>query len=142
MIPVLLLVASTSMGVDFGWQPVAGGSFEYMIRIDPQMIEFMKQGEPYISDIPPTLRNIQKIRIMVGTEEDGVLIHQNEVPPKPPTAATNPDTTATSRTSYGPDRTLTVPPRGDDGPRFPPITPGGALAVNEIGDRFERAAAK
>ncbi len=64
---LLLLVAAATTGVDVGWQPLAGGGYEYIIQIEPEALAAMQQGRDVVSDLPPELRNIRRYRITIGT---------------------------------------------------------------------------
>src|SRR5690606_40154678 len=64
---ILLLVAAAATGVDVGWQPLAGGGYEYIIQIEPQALAAMEQGRDIVSDLPPQLRDIRRYRITIGT---------------------------------------------------------------------------
>ena len=63
----MFLVAAVALGVDAGWQPLPDGGLEYLIQIEPHMLESLKAGEEIASDIPPTLTDIRSYRITVGT---------------------------------------------------------------------------
>ena len=94
MLPTTLLLVASALGVDYGWQPIAGGGVEYMIQIRPDMIEAMKDGEALFSDLPLTHEGIRRYRITVG---QGPLPHQGEPLPPPPTPA------LTSTSGFGPE---------------------------------------
>ena len=65
--------------IQWGWQDLAGGGREYIVQIEPQLADidaFRKEG--FSSDIPPQLRDIRRIRIVVGSDP---LPNQGEIPP-------------------------------------------------------------
>jgi hypothetical protein len=65
--------------IDWGWQPMADGGREYIVQVEPQLTDidaFRKEG--FSSDIPPQLRDIRRIRIVVGSDP---LPNQGEIPP-------------------------------------------------------------
>ncbi len=64
---LLLLVAAAATGVDVGWQPLAGGGYEYIIQIEPEALAAMQQGRDIVSDLPPQLRDVRRYRITIGT---------------------------------------------------------------------------
>lgn len=66
---MVLFVAAVGLGIDTGWQPLPEGGLEYIIQIEPPMLESLKAGEEVASDIPPDLRGIRSYRIKVGTGE-------------------------------------------------------------------------
>lgn len=75
----MLLLAAASIGVDFGWQPIAGGGVEYIIQIEPELLESLASGRAdIVSEIPTFLRGVRSYRITVGT---GPLPHHGEPPP-------------------------------------------------------------
>lgn len=78
MTGMIVCLSTAVMGVDFGWQPVAGGGVEYIIQIEPNMLERLKDGQDVFSDLPPRARNIRGYRITVGTAR---LPHQGQPPP-------------------------------------------------------------
>jgi hypothetical protein len=76
MTGMLALCASmAAVGVDYGWQPVAGGGIEYIIQIEPQMLDSLRAGQDIFSDLPRTASNIRTYRITSGT---GPLPHHGE----------------------------------------------------------------
>lgn len=64
----LLLLAAAMVGVDVGWQPLAGGGFEYIIQIEPDALEALAAGHDILSEIPEELRGVRRYRITVGTD--------------------------------------------------------------------------
>lgn len=77
MVGIVICLSAAAMGVDYGWQPVEGG-IEYIIQIEPHLIESMKSGRDIFSDLPKTAQCVRSYRITVGT---GRLPHQGEPPP-------------------------------------------------------------
>lgn len=63
----IILLAAATVGVDYGWQPRAGGGFEYIIQLEPETLQSLQRGEDVVSDIPPFLRDVRSYRITVGT---------------------------------------------------------------------------
>ena len=60
-----MFLAISAAGVQFGWQPIDGGGREYIVQVEPQLVDtFRKEG--FTSDVPPDLRDIRRIRIVVG----------------------------------------------------------------------------
>ena len=62
----LLTIAAAALGVDAGWTPIEGGKHEYIIQIEPQQLDTLRQGKDLTSNVPPGL-NIACYRITVGT---------------------------------------------------------------------------
>jgi hypothetical protein len=50
---------------------------EYIIQIEPHLLEMLKNGEQLVSDIPPNLRGVRSYRITVGTAK---LPREGELP--------------------------------------------------------------
>lgn len=68
MTGIFVVCASVAaVGVDYGWQPVAGGGIEYIIQIEPQMLDSLRAGQDIFSDLPRTASNIRSYRITSGT---------------------------------------------------------------------------
>lgn len=68
---------TAALGYDVGWQPLPDGGMEYIIQIEPHLLEMLKNGEQLVSDIPPNLRGVRSYRITVGTAE---LPREGELP--------------------------------------------------------------
>ncbi|REJ87258.1 MAG: hypothetical protein DWQ35_21800 [Planctomycetota bacterium] len=63
-----VFVAAT-LGIDVGWQPVEDGSLEYIIQIEPEMLERLKEGQELTAGVRPSvLRNMSRYRIVVGRQ--------------------------------------------------------------------------
>jgi len=71
MIAIATLLAASTVGIETGWQPIEADQLEYIIRIEPQLIEAMRRGEPVTSEIPPQLRDVRRYRIVIGGGESG-----------------------------------------------------------------------
>lgn len=63
---VALTLLTTVLGVDVGWQPLGDGGFEYIIQIEPQLLDTLKSGNDLVSDLPPELWGVRTYRITVG----------------------------------------------------------------------------
>jgi len=72
-----LVVAAALYGVDYGWQPIDEGGLEYIIQVEPQLLEAMRGGEAITSTIPPELRDVRRYRIVVGNAE----LPRSDLPP-------------------------------------------------------------
>ncbi|HWA97871.1 MAG TPA: hypothetical protein VG713_05240 [Pirellulales bacterium] len=86
-----LLIALSTVGIDYGWEPVEGGGIEYIVRIDERMFESMRRGGVVSSDLPPVAGGIRGYRVVVG---DVPLPHEGEplpqVQPQPSAAEAGP----------------------------------------------------
>ena len=93
MSAIALLLATTVLGVDYGWQPAADGQLEYIVQIEPVTLIALRDGRDVISNIDPDMRNIRRFRLRVGTD---VLPRQGSPP-----AAQVPGVTATELSQAG-----------------------------------------
>jgi hypothetical protein len=60
------ILAST---IQWGWQKLDDGGEEYVVQVEPQLADldtFRKQG--FVSYVPPGLRDIRRIRIVMGSD--------------------------------------------------------------------------
>lgn len=67
MLSIAVLLAAAATAVDYGWQPLAGGGFEYIIQIEPEVLDALLKGQEIASDLPPDLRGIRSYRVRVGS---------------------------------------------------------------------------
>jgi hypothetical protein len=118
MTGICVMIAAATLGIDYGWQPVAGGGIEYIIQIEPQMIEALKDGRDIASDLPSDLRGVRCYRITVGT---GPLPHQGDPPPVEPRGATKPAAATMPITAPPAARIPDMPP--PSGPALLPPKP-------------------
>ncbi len=63
---IAVLISLAAVGVDYGWQPAADGQLEYIIQIEPSLLENLKNGDEIVSEILPEARGVRKFRIRVG----------------------------------------------------------------------------
>ncbi len=76
-------LAVLASGIQWGWQSLPNGGHEYIVQVEPQLTDlqtFRKEG--FFSDVPPTLRDIRQIRVVVGDEP---LPNQGNIPAAPAT---------------------------------------------------------
>jgi hypothetical protein len=102
MTGVLVCLSAAVLGVDFGWQPLADGGVEYIIQIEPQMLDSLQDGQSLSSALPAFGHNIRRYRIVVGTAD---LPHHGEPLPEapsdqPPAGQPEPETSEASRVGY------------------------------------------
>lgn len=121
---LLLLVAAAATGVDVGWQPLAGGGYEYIIQIEPQALAAMEQGRDLVSDLPPQLRDVRRYRITVGTGP----VPRIGTPPEMTDPAAL-DGTRNTQTGTGPS--LPAPPSTNDPFAGSSRTSTGGYAAND-----------
>ena len=60
-------IAAVLLGIDAGWQPLPEGGMEYIIQIEPQLLDTLRSGEPIQSDVPSYVKDVRAYRIVVGT---------------------------------------------------------------------------
>jgi len=89
----MLVLAALATAVQWGWQPLDKGGTEYIIQVEPQLIDSFRT-EGFTSEIPPGMRDIRRIRIVVGT---GAVPHQGEI--LQPAVATKPPVHAAEQAS-------------------------------------------
>ena len=65
----ILCIAVAVLGVDVGWQPLSEGGVQYLIQIEPHVLEALRLGEVIQSDLPPGVDDVRGYRITVGTEQ-------------------------------------------------------------------------
>ena len=113
-----MILAMSAAGVQFGWQPIDGGGREYIVQVEPQLVDtFRKDG--FTSDVPPDLRDIRRIRIVVG---NGPLPNQGAM-----SAAQEPSKLAatTTKSDAGPRATTAAKVPSGVAADWPPL-PGPA----------------
>jgi len=121
-------IAAVLLGVDAGWQPLPEGGMEYIIQIEPQLLETLKSGEPIQSDVPSYVKDVRSYRIVVGTAKLPRQLPPAEVDsPATATAAKNPPPAdpflpPPASPSNWPDLSGSPPPLRQPGTE-PPATP-------------------
>ncbi len=45
MCGLVVCLATVVVGIDAGWQPLDGGGVEYLIQIEPQLLDALRSGE-------------------------------------------------------------------------------------------------
>jgi len=75
------------LAVEVGWQPLPeGDGMEYLIQLSPKDLEAMQLGEPWRTDIPPSVGNVRSYRISVGTESLPRVAPPPSLPPQEQTS--------------------------------------------------------
>jgi len=69
MFHTTMLAAALAVGVDTGWKPAQDGGVEYIIQVDPQLIQTLGEGEMLQMDLPEKLQNVRRFQIVVGRQE-------------------------------------------------------------------------
>ncbi|MBX7167836.1 MAG: hypothetical protein K1X74_16000 [Pirellulales bacterium] len=60
------LIVAAALGVDYGWQPLPQGGYEYVIQLEPQALDALRAGQDIGSVIPADLGDVRRYRITVG----------------------------------------------------------------------------
>ena len=101
LILVFLSSAVTAQAVHMGWQVLPDGGIEYLVQVEPDLLDsFIRDGGCASSELPPTLRDIRSIRILVGNEK---LPNQDNLagPPQSPPAAASENQKPAANSSNG-----------------------------------------
>ncbi|HIQ23167.1 MAG TPA: hypothetical protein EYH34_18235 [Planctomycetes bacterium] len=81
MAVIAVWMAMLGPAVDVGWRPLPEGGLEYIIQIEPGMLDTLASGEDIRCAIPPGLGRVTAYRITVGEQElprEGVDPQQGE----------------------------------------------------------------
>lgn len=74
--------ANAARAVTFGWQSLSGGGIEYIVQVEPDLLDtFARTG--FTSDLPPGLHDVRSLRVMVGSDK---LPHQGDTTGPTPVA--------------------------------------------------------
>lgn len=63
---LLMCIALVTAGIDVGWERRPEGGMEYIIQLDPAMLESLRAGETIESSKLPQVRDVRSWRILVG----------------------------------------------------------------------------
>jgi hypothetical protein len=62
-----ILLVTATLGVDFGWKALPDDEVEYIIQIEPALLESLENGEPIASELLPEVRgNVRRFRVQIG----------------------------------------------------------------------------
>jgi hypothetical protein len=104
MTAAALLIAVSTLGVKWGWEPVDDG-IRYIIQIEPHLVDSFAAGQDILSDLPRSTLPIRGYKITVGTDRlpnEGVLPTPYETGPRFPTAYVPPNDGTSGPTSGSP----------------------------------------
>jgi hypothetical protein len=86
---LVVLLATTALGIEVGWEPLPGGGHEYTLQIEPQLLKVLEGGQEEIFSEVPAGVDVRRYRIVVGVgklrRDYGPL--ESEIEPPPATAA-------------------------------------------------------
>lgn len=54
-------------GIEYGWTQLPDNRVEYIIQLDDQALDALKNGQPLTSSIPPEIQNADRVRIQYGS---------------------------------------------------------------------------
>ena len=63
----LVIIAMSVVGIDYGWEDTAQGEQEYIIQLEPELLNRLRDGEIVTSEILPEVKGVRRFRIQVGT---------------------------------------------------------------------------
>jgi hypothetical protein len=112
---IIVLVAATALGIEYGWEPLPGGGHEYTLQIEPPLLKVLESGQEEIfSDVPEGV-NVRRYRIVVGVgklrRDYGPLEAEIERPPTTALPGQPPAGTAIpSGSGFNPSSELSGPP--------------------------------
>jgi hypothetical protein len=70
MNPLLVCVATATLGFQYGWERLPDGRMEYVLQLDSAAIEALRGGQPLRSDIPADAGEIRAYRIQMDNGKD------------------------------------------------------------------------
>lgn len=105
-----LALLTAVLGVDVGWQPLPNGGLEYIIQIEPQLLDSIRAGNDLVSDIPANLQGVRSYRITIGSDRLPRIGEPAEV--GGPDAAAGPGSSIDDLAGAEPDSTTTYLPQG------------------------------
>ena len=66
---LLISIAVATLGVDYGWKRLPDGGSEYIIQLNRQTLDALRDGQPIQSDVMPDAGKVRSFRIVVGDEK-------------------------------------------------------------------------
>jgi hypothetical protein len=118
MYALLICVAATAVGIDGGWRRMPEGGMEYIIQIEPEMLDALRAGKAVQSDIPPAAGEVRSYRVIVGT---ATLPRETPPAPSQPTTPVRPNVPDRKESQLAAPRTLTPDPAGKPLSELPAI---------------------
>jgi hypothetical protein len=65
----LLILAAVTVGLEWGYRPLPDGGLEYIIQIEPNVLDDMHEGQELASDVPGSLRDVRQCRVTIGAQK-------------------------------------------------------------------------
>jgi hypothetical protein len=66
---LIMGVAAMAVGIQCGWQRMPEGGMQYIIELEPEMLQSLGAGTPIESYIPPAAGEVRSYRIIVGSKQ-------------------------------------------------------------------------
>jgi|GEM_PF-1792950 len=63
---LIVLIATTALGIEVGWEPLPGGGHEYTLQLEPQLLKVLERGQEEIFSEVPAGVEVRRYRIVVG----------------------------------------------------------------------------
>jgi len=68
MLPSILILAASAVGINYGWEPLPEGGMKYIVQFEPEtLIEAQKAGFDLESNIPSNVGDVRTIAVRLGT---------------------------------------------------------------------------
>jgi len=84
---LILTMALAAAGVEYGWKPHEDGGLEYIIQVEPELLDSLRRGMEITSEIHPQAVHARRFRIRVGSgavPREGHAAEEGEAQPPPP----------------------------------------------------------
>lgn len=65
---VAIVLAASALTVDYGWEKTGDGQLEYIIQIEPPLLEVLRAGGTITSEIDPQVAQVRRFRVRVGRD--------------------------------------------------------------------------
>ncbi len=95
---ISILILASTLGVDYGWQKNARGEWEYIVQVEPALLQTLAEGQPIVSTMPPELDGVRHVVLRVGTGA----VPKERLPEVRRMAGTTPFRTVSAATSTPP----------------------------------------
>jgi hypothetical protein len=111
---ISLLIAMSTVSIDFGWDYNPGGGINYIVQIEPKQLESIREGTVFDSDLPEVPGGIRRHQIVIGTNR---LPHQGEPLPQ---MTSSPSAPSSGLTTPADPRYSNMAPPATSSPMQPP----------------------
>ncbi len=65
----IVLLAGSLLSVDVGYQPLPDGGVEYIIQIEPELVDVIRRGEKDVTSTIPADLDVRKVRVTIGNAQ-------------------------------------------------------------------------